>query len=184
MVNGWQNISNYNTPPAAGVRVDYAVSRRVTLSYDNFIGNAAADSLAPQLRFYQDFMAQFNPSGRWQFAAAAAIGVQGRSTTSGGTATWYGVSVFAKYHPTPRVGVVARLEGYTDPDQVIVRTGLPASFQTVGASLGVDVALAAPLLWRTEVRALHSRGAVWPTNSAGKYVPGEGFAVTSLSLRF
>jgi hypothetical protein len=184
LVNGWQNISNYNTPPAAGVRVDYAVSPRVTLSYDNFVGNVAADSLAPQVRFYQDFMAQFNPSSRWQVAAAAAIGVQSRSTTTGGSATWYGASLFAKYHPTPRLGIVARIERYADPNQVIVRTGLPTSFQTNSASLGLDVALAPPLLWRTEVRAFRSRGAVWPTNRAGQYTPDDGFAVTSLSLRF
>jgi len=184
LVNGWQNISNYNTPPAAGVRVDYAVSPRVTLSYDNFVGNVAADSLAAQLRFYQDFMAQYNPSSRWQFAAAAAYGVQTRSTASGATATWYGASLFAKYHPTPRVGVVARLERFADPDQVIVRTGLPTSFQTNGASLGLDIALTASLLWRTEVRAFGSRGAVWPANRAGRYTPDDAVAVTSLSLRY
>jgi len=184
LVNGWQNISNYNTPPAAGVRVDYVASPRVTLSYDNFVGNVAADSLAAQVRFYQDFMAQFNPSSRWQFAAAAAFGIQSRSTATGGSATWYGASLFAKYHPTPRVGVVARIERYADPDQVIVRTGLPTSFQTNGASLGLDVALTPPLLWRTEVRAFRSRGAVWPSNRAGQYSPDDSFAVTSLSLRY
>jgi hypothetical protein len=184
MVNGWQNISNYNTPPATGVRFDWVASPRLTLSYDDFLGNATADSLLPHVRFYHDFMAQFSPSSRWQVAVAAAIGVQSRSTTTGGSATWYGASVFAKYHPTPRLGIVARIERYADPDQVIVRTGLPTSFQTNGASLGLDVALAAPLLWRTEVRAFRSRGAVWPTNRAGQYTPDDGFAVTSLSLRF
>lgn len=184
VMNGWQNISKYNTPPAAGVRVDYAVSPRVTLTYDNFVGNVAADSLAAQVRFYQDFMVQYNPSDRWQVLVMAAIGVQGHSTASGGTATWRGASLTAKYHPTPRLGVVARLEHYADPDQVIVRTGLPTSFQTSGASLGLDVALAARLLWRTEVRGFSSRGAVWPTNRAGQYTPDEAFAVTSLALTF
>jgi hypothetical protein len=184
LVNGWQNISNYNTPPATGVRVDVALSPHVTLSYDNFVGNATADSLAPHVRFYQDFMAQLNPPGRWQFAACAALGLQSRSTASGGTASWYGAGVFVKYHVTPRLGVVARLERYDDPDQVIVKTGLPAAFRTDGASLGLDVALTAPLLWRTEVRGFRSRGAVWPTVSAGQYRSADWFSVTSLSLRF
>src|ERR1019366_3532652 len=43
VLNGWQNISDYNTPPAVGIRVDYAMSPKVTLSYDNFVGDAAAD---------------------------------------------------------------------------------------------------------------------------------------------
>ena len=183
LVNGWQNVSNYNTPPATGVRVDLALSPHVTLSYDNFVGNATADSLAPHVRFYQDFMAQLNPPGRWQFAAAAAVGLQTRSAAGGGTATWYGASVFAKFHVTPRLGLVARLERYRDPEQVIVRTGLPAAFRTDGASLGLDVALTAPLLWRTEVRGFHSRGAVWPTVRPGRFASDDLFAVTSLSLR-
>lgn len=184
VVNGWQNISKYNTPPAAGVRVDYAVSPRMTLTYDNFVGNVAVDSLAAQVRFYQDFMVQVNPSDRWQVLAMAAIGVQGRSTGSGGTATWYGASLTAKYHPTSRVGVVARLERYADPDQVIIRTGLPVSFETNSASLGVDLALAAPVLWRTEVRAFGSRSAVWATNRVGTYSAADAYVVTSLALTF
>ena len=184
VVNGWQNISKYNTAPAGGVRVDYAVTPRVTLSYDNFVGDVAPDSLAAQVRFYQDFMVQYNPSARWQVLAMTGIGVQGRSTGSGGTATWYGASLTVKYHPTSRVGVVARLERYADPDQVIVRTGLPVSFETNGGSLGVDVTLAAPVLWRTEVRAFGSRSAVWPTNRVGTYSAADAYIVTSLALTF
>ena len=184
IVNGWQDVSNYNTPPAAGVRVDWAVSPHLTLSYDDFVGNASADSLLPHVRFYQDFIAQFNPAGRWQLAAAAAVGLQTRSAGSGGTANWYGASVFVKYHVTPRLGVVARLERYDDPDQVIVKTGLPAAFRTDGASLGADVVLTAPLLWRTEVRGYRSRDPVWPTVGAVQHKSTDWFAVTSLSLRY
>ena len=184
LVNGWQNVSNYNTPPATGVRLDWVASPRLTLSYDDFLGNATADSLLPHVRFYHDFIAQYNPAGRWQFAAAAAVGLQTRSAAGGGTATWYGASVFAKFHVTPRLGVVARLERYDDPDQVIVKTGLPAAFRTDGASLGVDVALTAPLLWRTEVRGYRSRDPVWPAVSAGQYKSTDWFVVTSLSLRY
>jgi putative OmpL-like beta-barrel porin-2 len=182
VVNGWQDISNYNTPPAVGLRVDYAVSPSVTLAYDNFFGNVAPDSLAAQLRFYNDFIALYHPSGRWQFAATVDWGAQGRSTTTGGTATWYAASVFAKYHVTRRVAVVARLERYADPSQVVVQTKLPSPFETSGASLGLDVAPVPRVLWRTEARAFRSDHAVWPTHRAGDYARSDGFVVTSLAL--
>lgn len=182
IVNGWQDISNYNTPPAVGVRLDYALSPIVTISYDNFFGNVAPDSLAAQLRFYNDFIALYNPSGQWQFAAAVDLGMQGRSTTTGGTATWYGASVFAKYHVTRQVSVVARLERYADPSEVVVQTKLPSPFQTSGASLGVDVAPVPRVLWRTEVRAFRSDDPVWPTHRPGEYSRTDGFVVTSLAL--
>lgn len=182
VVNGWQNVSNYNTPPAGGIRIDYAVDRRLTLSYDDFVGNAAADTSATQLRFYNDFIAQYNPSDAWQFAAVFDAGTQGRSARDSTTATWYGTSLIAKYHVTPRVAIVARAERFADPDQVIVKTGLPAAFETNGTSIGGDVSLTPRVLWRTEVRGYWSSGRIWPTHRVGAYSRRDGFAVTSLAL--
>jgi Putative beta-barrel porin-2, OmpL-like. bbp2 len=182
LVNGWQDISNYNTPPALGSRVDWAVSKTLTLSYDNFVGNVAADSNAARVRFFNDWIVQYNPTDRWQFAGAFDYGLQSRSASDNGTAVWYGTSVFAKYHVTHKVGIVGRVEYYADPSQVVVQTALPASFETAGASIGVDVAPVSRLLWRTELRGFSSEHAVWPTHTAGAYTRSDGFIVTSLAL--
>jgi hypothetical protein len=184
IVNGWQDISVYNTPPAAGIRLDYAASPKFTLSYDNFIGDAAADSAASRLRLYHDFIAQYNGGGRWQLSAVYSLGTESNKTPSGGTATWWGFTTLAKYHATSRLAVVGRVEGYSDPDQVIVVTGLPESFRSTGASLGLDVNLVGPVLWRTEVRGLQSDDAVWPAHVAGRYRKSNAVAVTSLALTF
>jgi putative OmpL-like beta-barrel porin-2 len=182
VVNGWQDISKYNTPPAAGIRVDYTVNPSLTLSYDNFVGNFGADTSATQIRFYNDFIAQYNPSSAWQFAAVFDVGTQSHSTADTGTATWYGATFIAKYHATPRVAIVGRVERFADPDQVIVKTGLPSSFETNGASFGADVALMPRMLWRTEVRGYWSSGRVWPAHRPGEYSRDDGFMVTSLAL--
>jgi hypothetical protein len=182
LVNGWQNISNYNTPPAAGIRVDWTTSPRVTLSYDNFIGNVAPDSASTQLRVFHDFIATYSPAGSWQFATSFDVGTQTRSTANGGTAVWYGGTLIGKRRLSAGVSVVGRVEEYSDPDQVIVQTSLPSPFVTLGGSFGVDVALAKQLLWRSEWRGFSSRHAVWPTHEAGVYASRDGFLVTSLSL--
>lgn len=182
LVNGWQDISNYNTPPAAGVRIDYSPTSALTLSYDDFLGNAAPDSVPARVRFFNEVIGQFNPSLRWQLAAAFDVGLQGRSTQGAGAATWYGGAVFAKYHPTREVGVVGRVERYADPSQVIVQTGLPAAFRATGASLGVDVTPVTKVLWRTEVRGFRSKDAVWPSRTGTGHVRNDSFIVTSLAL--
>jgi hypothetical protein len=184
ILNGWQNISNYNTPPAVGIRIDYVASPQLTLSYDNFFGDVAADSLPAQFRLYHDFIAQVNPSSRWQVAGTFSLGTQGRSTPGGGTATWYGASIFAKYRLRPNVGVVARVERYADPDQVIVQTGLPDAFRTNGGSIGLDVAPVPRVLWRTELRGFRSDAAVWPLHHPGEFGKDDWFVVTSLALTF
>jgi hypothetical protein len=184
VLNGWQNISNYNTPPAVGLRVDWVASPILTLSYDNFFGDVAADGVAAQYRLYHDFIAQLTLSSRWQLAGMFSVGTQTRSTASGETATWYGFTVLAKYKVTPRVSVVARLERYSDPHQVIVETGLPDAFRTNGASLGVDVTPVSRLLWRTELRGYQSDAAVWPLHESGDFGKDDLLVVTSLALTF
>ena len=184
LLNGWQDVSNYNTPPATGVRIDYTPSPTVTLTYDNFIGNATADSVPVHLRIYHDVIAQYSPNAQWQFAANYSLGSQSRSTASGGTASWWGITTFAKYHAIPRLAFVGRAEKYSDPSQIIVVTGSPASFQTTGASIGTDVSFVGPMVWRTELRALRSTNAIWPSNVSGQYSANNTFAVTSLSVTF
>ena len=184
VVNGWQDISNYNTPPAGGVRFDYAVTPSLTLSYDDFVGNAAPDSLPTKLRVYHDAFAQYNPSDRWQFVADYSLGTQGRSTPFGGTASWWGTSIIAKYHTAPTLAFAGRVERYSDPDQVIAVTGLPQSFRTMGASLGIDVSFRPPVLWRTEWRGFHSTDPVWPLHTAGHFGRNDAFIVSSLALTF
>jgi hypothetical protein len=184
VLNGWQDISVYNTPPAGGIRLDYTPTPKLTLTYDNFIGNAAPDSEPMKLRLYHDVIAQYNPGGRWQFAAMGSLGTQGRSSSSGGTATWWGTTAFAKYRATSTLSLVGRVEQYSDPSQVIVVTGLPASFETIGGSIGIDVKFREPVLWRTELRGFHSREGVWPLNTSGQFSRNDAFLVTSMALTF
>lgn len=184
LVNGWQNISNDNTAPATGVRIDYAITPTVTLTYDNFLGNAAPDSAPTRLRFFNEVIAQFKPNDRWLFAGSLDLGSQQKSATSGGTAAWYGASLIGKVRVSDRVSMVGRVERYADPDQVVVATGLGAPFKTNGASLGFDVSLAPQALWRIEGRGFQSSDEVWPTHRAGTYVRTNAFIATSMAFTF
>jgi hypothetical protein len=56
------------TSTAGGSRIDYAVTDKMTLTYDNFIGNATADTVPVHLRLYHDLITQYNPTSRWQLA--------------------------------------------------------------------------------------------------------------------
>ena len=113
-----------------------------------------------------------------------SLGTQSASLPSGGTASWWGMTSFAKYHLTPKAAVVARVEAYSDPSQIIVVTGLPASFQTTGGSLGLDVNLQTPVLWRTEFRGFRSKTGVWPLHTLGYFGRNDAFLVSSLALTF
>ena len=181
-LNGWQNISKYNSSMAGGARIDYSPSARVVLSYDNFVGNMAPDSAPSRLRLFNDFIVQYRPSRVWQLAVSYDIGTQTRGTSRGGVASWYGAAGFIQYSVTRRAAIVGRIERYADPSQVIVATGSADPFVTNGMSIGLNVTPDPRLMWRTELRGLHSTAPVWPAKGGVDEKRGDVFAVTSLAL--
>lgn len=76
-----------------------------------------------------------------------------------------------------------RVERFDDPGQVNVGTGLGDPFRGDGVSLGVDVAPAPRVLWRTEARGFLAGAPVFP---AGWAPPRrrDGFVVSSLAITF
>ena len=83
---------------------------------------------------------------------------------------------------SPTLALVARLERYTDPHQLIVVTGTPAGLTANGASLGLDVGRGDGLLWRTELRGLHSMALLFPSHGVANASRNNLLVVTSLAL--
>ena len=97
---------------------------------------------------------------------------------------WWGWVASAHVPVAPRVAVAARVEGYRDPDQIIVVTGTPDGFNGAGASLGLDVAPPGGLLWRTEVRGLHTTARLFPRGGSSDASTSGLLLVSSLALTF
>jgi hypothetical protein len=179
VLNGWQNIAETNHDKAIGLRLDYVVSPHLSVGYDNFIGNEAPDTAASRLRVFNEVLAALN-AGRWQGWITLDYGLQRRAPAAG-TSSWYGGAAIVRYAAGAKVALSARLEAYADPDGVIVATGTPSAFRATGASLGVDVTPAPGTLWRTEVRALAARHAIFPVGGGG-FSANDSFLVSSLAL--
>jgi hypothetical protein len=178
VVNGWQIISENNEAKSVGARVDWTPSPRFSLGYYNLFGDEQPDSLPSRQRFFNGVTAKVTPTDRWTLVGTLDVGTQ---ETADGDATWWGGALIARVQATPRVAIVARAEAYEDADQVIIVTGGDA-FRATGASLGIDVAPRAGLLWRSELRALRARDAVFPDRDG--QVKGNVVVVTSLGLTF
>jgi hypothetical protein len=76
------------------------------------------------------------------------------------------------------VAVAGRVEGYSDPAQVIVLTGRDYGLRATGGSLTVDIATAHRALWRTELRLLGARDPVFP----GRSSVGDGLNSNDVAL--
>lgn len=179
VVNGWQNVSETNSSKAVGARLDWTASPMVTLSAYNLVGNEAPDSVDAQLRIFQGASVRVVPTERLTLVGSFDFGTQ---DLAGETGRWYGTSIIAHLQASPRTALVARVERYADPKQVIVVTGGNHAFGASGASVGIDVTPAPRVLWRSELRTLAGRDAVFPARDGVK--DGDTFLVSSLALTF
>jgi hypothetical protein len=182
VVNGWQIVSENNPDKSFIARVDWQATPALTLAYATYAGNEQLDSLPSRTRFYNQLLAKVVAGQGWEFWGTFDVGVQ--TVPDSSSQAWYGVVVIARKALTNRLAIVGRVEGHSDRDQVLIITGTPDGFRTIGGSIGVDVQPSEYLKWRTELRGFSSTDPVWPSNGAPAGSDTGGFIVTSLSLRF
>jgi hypothetical protein len=184
VINGWQNISETNTDKAVALRLDFAVTPAVSLSYYNFFGN----ELDSRLRTFNGVGFK-GTLARMQFLGEYDYGTQKREVD--GTADWWGWALIARVPVNAFVAIPVRLEAYDDREGVILNTGLAAPdgrylpFVANGVSVGVDVTPQARVQWRTEARGFFGEEAVFPRRGAANNLgKSSSFVVTGLTLTF
>lgn len=185
VINGWQNISETNSGKALGIRMDYAPTTSTTLSYYNFVGDEATDSVqaldGSHLRLFQGIGAKLAPTSRLQVLLELDGGRQRRGREAGGGwSEWWGYTAIGRYTLTDAIAVSARAERFDDPDQVLVVTSVASGFRADGVSIGADITLAPKLLWRSAVRGFRATDPVFAKRTRPSH--GDGVFVTSLAL--
>ena len=180
VVNGWQNISETNSDKALGMRLDYAAPNGTTVSYYNFL----QDEAGGRLRVFNGAGVSLRPSGSTRVVAQVDYGTQHHGADSTGFSNWYGGTAMVRYAATSTAALVVRGEFYHDADQVVVATGA-GEFRVTGWSVGTDIAAAPGAMWRTELRGLAGRTAVFPDRDSATGLSKTNLvAVSSLSVSF
>jgi hypothetical protein len=181
-LNGWQNISETNSSKAVGARVDFTPRDGLTFAYDGFFGNEQPDSLPSRLRTFNELIMGTSITSKLQLRGTVDLGTQ-RNASGVGAGTWNGYAVLARYKVSPRVAIAGRVEGYSDPHQLIVDTGEPYGLRATGTSLGVDVAPVPAMLWRSEIKWLAAKNPLFPNQAANDDLSRHDVAlVSSLAL--
>ncbi|MGH7463216.1 MAG: outer membrane beta-barrel protein, partial [Longimicrobiales bacterium] len=117
VVNGWQNIFETNNDKGVGIRLDFAPSSAVSVFYSNFIGNELADTLDGRTRFLNDIGFKVLFGERAGLMGTFDYGAQD-------VFDWWGFSLIARVKVADMAAVVGRVERFSDPDQVLIGTGL------------------------------------------------------------
>ncbi len=186
VINGWQNISETNSDKSLGARIDYTPRSDVDFAYDAYLGNDQPDSVPSRLRVWQEAIVQVKPTSRLQLRGTFDYGVQKRPASIGGSGYWNGWAAIARYQLSGLAALGGRLERYSDPEQIIVTTGLPYGLRVAGESVNIDISPAPRILWRTELRALRAQDPIFTHGGGTVSLDSrrDAFVVTSVALTF
>ena len=170
-LNGWQRIQrvDYNNTPAFGTQFTFKPNKKITLNSSSFVGNDKPDS-AKQMRFFHNLYGIVKLNDKLAFTAGFDFGAEQNSKGSSDYNTWYSPVLILRLSPDSKNSFAARIEYYEDINGVIISTGTPNGFKTMGYSLNYDHAISDNAVWRIECKSYTSKDEIFvkddaPTNS-------------------
>lgn len=183
LLNGWQRIQRIpgNSTPAFGHQLTFKPNAKVTLNSSSFVGSDTPDSVR-LMRYFHNFYGIFQVSDKFGLTLGFDVGAQQAGGREGGYNTWYTPVAIAKMAVSDKVSIALRAEYYQDANGVIIATGTPNGFRTVGYSANVDYQIANNAVWRIEGRGFRSRDTIFELN--GGPSRNNFFFTTALALSF
>lgn len=186
VLNGWQKIqySKYYQMPAFGTQLNYKVNPKTTINWSSFIGYGGADSLK-QMRVFNNLYLQYQIRPKLRAIIGFDYGIQQKRDSSLKLTQylkWYSPVLILQFDIHKKLKLAARMEYYSDYNNVMINTLNAQPFQTMGYSLNLDYKLSESALWRLEGRILQSKEAVFLKNQIS--TPTNQFITSALSVAF
>jgi len=184
VLNGWQRIQKVdgNSTPAFGHQLTFKPNEKLTINSSSFIGNDKSDSIR-QMRYFHNLYAVYQINKKFGVTAGFDIGAEQKAKGSDQYNIWYTPVLIAKYNATDKLSFTARGEYYQDEKGVIISTGTENGFKTFGYSFNVDYQILPNLVWRTEIRNLKSKDAIF-MNRTDEFNKNSLTATTALAISF
>ncbi|MBO6183132.1 MAG: porin [Chryseobacterium sp.] len=184
VLNGWQRIQRVdgNSTPAFGHQLIFKPNEKLTINSSSFIGNDKPDSIR-QMRYFHNLYAVYQINKKFGLTAGFDIGAEQKAKGSDQYTIWYTPVLIAKYNATDKLSFTARGEYYQDEKGVIISTGTENGFKTFGYSFNADYQIFPNLVWRTEIRNLSSKDAIF-MNITDEFNKNSLTATTALAISF
>ena len=148
VLNGWQRMVRPDgfTKLSFGTQVQYAPQEGTLVNWSTFIGTDVPDSIG-STRLFSDLYATVEGDGH-AMVLAFDFGLQ-QAYPGDDWDGWVSVAGIYRQRFAKRWWIVGRAEYFLDDRSVIIENA-----DLIGASLGVDLELAANVAWRVEARVL------------------------------
>lgn len=183
VLNGWQRIQRPpgNNTPAFGTQLTFKPNSKITLNWSTFIGNDKPDSVK-QWRYFNNLYGILQFTEKVGLTLGLDIGQEQEMRRSRKVNTWYSPAIVIRYTPNNNWSVAARGEYYCDKNGVLITTNTINGFKTFGLSLNIDRKIDNNFWWRTELRTLKSKDAIF--NKQNFFVKNNSAITTSIAINF
>ncbi len=163
-LNGWQKISkpNFIQKSSFGTQINYRPSKKIVVNYSTFWGTDKPDSVH-SFRTFHNFYVQYEATNKFGIIAGFDIGTDKFNPTSYGA--WFSPVLIIKQNINEKTSIACRGEYYSDPNQIIISTGIINGFQTFGVSSNLDYDLNNKVKFRVEGKMFHSRDKIFKTEN-------------------
>ncbi len=184
ILNGWQRIQRVdgNSLPAFGHQLVYKPTDNLTINSGSFIGSDKADSVR-QMRYFHNLYAIYQLNRQFGLTVGFDIGAEQKEKGSSKYNVWYTPVLIARYVGSEKFSLSARGEYYQDRKGVIISTEAKNGFQAFGYSINADYAILPNVLWRTELRNLTNKEAIF-LDRKNNLVKNSPTAVMALAVSF
>jgi hypothetical protein len=134
------------------------------MNWSTFIGTDDPDETR-RMRYFSNLYGQFRITEKVGLLAGFDLGFQQEIKGSSTYDLWLTPTLIGQYALEARWKTAIRLEYYQDAEGIIISTGTPNGFRTIGLSWNLDYIPAPFLACRLEARWMDSRDPVFRANS-------------------
>ena len=163
ILNGWQNIKDYNSSKAIGTQVVFKPDEKWIFNSSTFIGNEKPKS-SKQLRLFHNLHITCNISDKFKTLFMLDLGAE-KKVDGRGYNNWMGTALLTQYSFSKKLTAAGRIELYKDRNGVIVSNYPPPGFRTTGIAVNVDYHPTKNIVLRTEARSLNASENIFERNT-------------------
>jgi len=163
VLQGWQNIKDYNSSKALGAQIVFTPSEKIIFNSSSFIGNEKPDS-AKQVRLFHNFHFTYHISPKLKTLFMLDLGAE-RKIDKEGYNKWMGTALLLQYSFSKKIVAATRAEFYSDKNGVIISNYPPSQFETTGLAFNLDFHPTKNFVIRAEMRSLHSKNKIYTRNN-------------------
>lgn len=155
--NGWQRMVPVrgNNLPSFGSQVQYIANANTTLNWSTFGGTDYPDSLR-RMRYFNNLFWKQKWTDRWNMVTGLDMGIEQSAYQSSKFNSWWTFSIIQQYEINKYWKLAARIEHFSDANNVIILSPNQEEVNLTGYSINLDYHANKNATFRIEARYMNN----------------------------